>query len=129
MYVMDVDYKSGSNTLHRKECVHAVPDSSPDKAEGKLGEGGGWLNFTSPGEALRWLKENRVRGLIVHCRQCAPLSTMTPEPVAKLNVNLLKTGCDACTGADCSCSTEMKITDTKSQYKRLVSRFLGDKQA
>jgi len=127
MFVMDVDYKSGSNTLHREECVHAVPDNSRDKAIGKLGEGGGWLSFTSPGEALRWLKENRVRGLIVHCRQCAPLSTMTPEPVAKLNINLPKTGCDACTSADCGCSTEMEVTDTKSQYKRLVSRFLGDK--
>lgn len=125
MYVMDVDYKSGQNTLHREDCVHAVPDNSPDKAVGKLGEGGGWLRFTSPGEALRWLKQNRVRGLIVHCRQCAPLSTMTPEPVAKLSVSLLKTGCDAADG--CGCSTTMDVTDTKSQYKRLVTRFLGDK--
>jgi len=126
MYVMDIDFKSGSNTLHREDCVHAVPDNSPDKTVGALSEGGGWISFTSPGEAVRWLKENRVRGLIVHCRRCAPLSTMTPEPVAKLKVVLPKTGCEACAG-DCGCSTEMEITDTKSQYKRLVSRFLGDK--
>jgi hypothetical protein len=126
MYVVDVDFKSGSNILHREECVHAVPDNSPDKAVGTLGDGGGWLSFTSPGEALRWLKMNRVRGIIVHCRYCAPLSTMTPEPVAKLNVSVPKTGCDAC-ASGCSCSTEMNVTDTKSQYKRLVSRFLGEK--
>jgi hypothetical protein len=120
MYVIDVDYKSGSNTLHREECIHAVPDNSPDKAVGELGEGGGWLCFSSPGEALRWLKENRIRGLIVHCRQCAPLSTMTPEPVAKLNVNLLKTGCDMCT-------REMTFMDTKSINKRLESRHQDPK--
>ncbi len=118
MYVMDVDFKSGSNTLHREECVHAVPDNSPDKAVGELREGGGWISFTNPGEALRWLKENRIRGLIVHCKRCAPLSTMTPEPVARLGVNVLNTGCDACT-------QEMTFMDTKSVNKRLESRSQG----
>jgi hypothetical protein len=118
MYVLDVDFKSGSNTLHREECVHAVPDNSPDKEVGKLGDGGGWLRFTSPGEALRWLKENRVRGLIVHCRHCAPLSTMTPEPAVRLNVSLPATGCDAC-------KREMTFLDTKSINKRLESRSQG----
>jgi hypothetical protein len=115
MYVLDVDFKSGRNTLHRGECVHAVPDNSPDKAEGRLAEGGGWLSFSSPGEALRWLKTNKVRGLITHCRLCAPLSTMTPEPVASLGVTVPGTGCDACT-------REMTFLDTKSINKRLESR-------
>jgi hypothetical protein len=112
MYVIDIDFKSGINTLHSWECVHAVPDNSPDKTVGGIGERGGWLSFTSPGEALRWLKENKVSGLIVHCKHCAPLSNMTPEPFAKMNVNLPTTGCDLCT-------REMTFMDTKSVNKRL----------
>ncbi|MBN1683001.1 hypothetical protein JW865_05565 [Candidatus Bathyarchaeota archaeon] len=127
MYIIDVDFKSGYNTLHRSECIHSVPSDIPTKKVGMLGDDGGWIEFNSPGEALRWLKNNKISGLIEYCKYCTPLSDFSPEPVAKLNIKLVKTGCDADCTTKSDYSKEIEITDTKSIYQRLVSKFIKDK--
>lgn len=121
MVLLDVDYPSGVNTLHREDCVHAVPTNNPRKGMEKLGPDGGRFTFNRSGMAVKWLKDNKVKGVITHCRVCAPLATMTPEPSASLGVRTVGTGCDA------SSLKPVTVTDSKTIYKNVVKKLKGEK--
>ena len=130
MFWLDIDYKSGKNTVHRDSCVHSVPENNPKKGMNELGEEGGWFTFNRVGEAVRYVKVNRLSGIVEHCKYCAPLNTMTPEPRASLGLKATATGCAAC--GTCSIEPESKpksveITDTKSIASRLSRRLFGSR--
>ena len=129
MFWIDVDYKSGNNTVHREDCVHSVPDNNPSKGVNKLGEEGGWFSFPTVGEAVRYVKVNKISGLINHCRYCAPLTTMKPEPRASLGLKAQATGCAMC--GQCASGQDkpesVTITDTKTIASRLSRKLFGSR--
>lgn len=130
MFWLDVDYKSGKNTVHRDTCVHSVQDNNPNKGTNKLGEEGGWFSFPTVGEAVRYVKVEKLSGLTEHCRYCAPLKTMTPEPRAALGLKQQSTGCQMC--GQCNPYPEKKpsnveITDTKTIASRLTRKLFGSR--
>lgn len=79
---------------------------------------GGWLPFESPGDAMRYFKENRMSGEVKPCPFCKPLDHLRFQPLAKINVesvdkkNMQKSG-------------EMTVIDTKSMWKKLTRKFSG----
>lgn len=103
-------------TLHRDDCVHSVLEGREDKGVNEKRKGGGWFSFESVGEAMRFRKEQRLAGTVVMCSYCDPLSQLTPELMASLNVHKVKNGCDIDT-------RELVITDIKSHWKRLTKRL------
>ncbi len=129
MFRVDIDYRSGESTVHRSECVHSVPDNSPDKDVDKLGKNGGWLSFPTVGDTLRYLKVNKVKGLTKYCKHCTPLSKLKPEPRAALGLKSTPTGCAMC--GNCKPSEnppklkKLQITDTKTIARRLSRKMFG----
>lgn len=65
---------------------------------------------------MRFRKEQRLAGTVVMCSYCDPLSQLTPELMASLNVHKVKNGCDIDT-------RKLVITDIKSHWKRLTKRL------
>ncbi len=130
MFWLDVDYRSGKNTVHRDNCVHSVPENTNCKGVNELGDEGGWFSFPTVGKAVRYVKESKLSGLITHCVYCAPLKSMTPEPRAKLGVKATATGCAACGGCAIGqkeAPANVEITDTKTIASRLTRRLFGSR--
>lgn len=128
MFVIDVDPESGINMVHRLDCIHVLPDNHPGKMMGEIGEKGGYLEFPNVGAAVRYLKENRVNGLIQHCPYCKPTLKFTREPAAALGVEISPTGCDACSVDSPYMQRRvetLEITDTKTIFKRLSKKLFG----
>lgn len=119
MYWLDVDKAAETSTVHRGECIHAVPDARGNKGVNEMLRDGGWFSFPSVGEAMRFHKERRLTGRVTMCSVCEPLSDHAPEPTAKLGVRIAKTGCDH--------ATELMVTDTKSQWRRLTEKLSDEK--
>jgi hypothetical protein len=119
MFWLDVDKPTETSTVHRDECVHAVPIAGEHEGVDDMLRDGGWFSFDSVGEAMRFHKERRLTGRVAVCGVCEPLREYSPEPMAKLNVRSVKTGCDLV--------TELEITETKSQWRRLTEKLLGRK--
>ncbi len=117
MYWLDVDKPTKAATIHRDKCVHAVPDASTHKGVNEMLRDGGWFSFDSIGEATRFHKESCLTGRFTMCGVCEPLSDHAPEPMARLGVRSVKTGCDH--------ATTFTVTDTKSQWRRLTEKLLG----
>lgn len=130
MFWLDVDLKSGRNTVHMDDCVHSVPENKPSKGMSEMGDDGGWFSFPSMGEAVRYTKVNRINGLIVFCPHCKPTQSMTPEPRAKLGLKTTALGCAACGKCTMGQSSEperMQITDTKTIASRLTRKLFGSR--
>ena len=119
MFWLDEDKPSKTATVHRDECVHGVPEGVEHKGINEMLKDGGWFSFGSVGEAMRFHKESRLPGKLVMCSFCTPLGQRSPEPMAKLDIKSIKTGCDL--------GSEIKVTDTKSQWKRLIENLRGRK--
>jgi len=81
---------------------------------------GGWFGFESAGEAMRFYKVKRLSGDVNSCLFCKPLDHIEGVEAASLDVKTPKTGCDAC-------GRPVVVMDTKSTYRRLVDRLLGEK--
>ncbi len=130
MFVADIDKASGINTVHRDDCIHLTPQLSSEKEFGKIGEAGGYLAFPTVGEALRYLKTNRISGVIEHCNYCKPTKKFNPEPAASLGVEIVPTGCDSMS-LDSPVMQKTKknveVTDTKTIGKRLIERLFGSR--
>ena len=130
MFWLDLDYKSGINTVHRDNCVHSVPENKPSKGMNELGEEGGWFSFPTVGEAVRYVKINKLSGLTEHCKFCAPIITMTPEPRAALGLKAQATGCAMCgkySPAQESEPAPIEITDTKTIASRIRRKLFGSR--
>lgn len=129
MFWLDVDYKSGKNTVHRDDCVHSVPENNPSKGMNELGEEGGWFSFPTVGESVRHVKVNKLSGLTEYCKYCEPIKSLTPEPRAALGLKAQATGCAAC--GKCSPQGSMpetiEITDTKTIASRISRKLFGSR--
>jgi hypothetical protein len=128
MFIIDVDPDSGINMVHRIDCIHVVPENHPEKPKGEICEHGGYLEFPTVGTGVRYLKENKIDGLIHHCPYCKPTKKYNPEPAASLGINITPTGCDTCSldSPLMQRKTEtLEVTDTKTIFKRLSKRLFG----
>ena len=130
MFWLDVDYTSGINTVHRDNCVHSIPENNPSKGKNELGEQGGWFSFHTVGEAVRYVKVNKLSGLTEHCKFCKPIKTMNPEPRAALGLKAQATGCATC--GKCAATQKPKpekieITDTKTIASRISRKLFGSR--
>ena len=130
MFWLNMDFKTGKNTVHRDICIHSVPENNALKEVNEIGKEGGWFSFQSVGEAVRYIKTNKISGLIQHCEYCTPLKSMSPEPRATLGIKSTATGCAAC--GKCASKQEslpesFKITDTKSIASRLNRKIFGNR--
>ena len=117
MYWLDVDKTTETSTVHRDTCVHAVPDASTHKGVNEMLGDGGWFSFDSLGDAMRFHKLSRLTGRVEMCGVCGPLGDHSPEPMAKLGVRSIKTGCDH--------ATTLTVTDTKTRWRRLTEKLSG----
>ena len=130
MFVVDIDTASGVNTVHMKDCVHAVPEDVSGKEYGKLNEAGGYLEFQTVGEAVRYLKTNHINGVIHYCSYCKPTKKYNSEPAASLGVEIVPTGCDSM-NLDSPLMQKTKktveVTDTKTIAKRLAEKLFGSR--
>ena len=130
MFVVDIDKASGVNTVHREDCIHLTPQLSSEKEFGRIGKTGGFLTFSTVGEALRYLKSNRISGVIEHCHYCKPTKKFNPEPAASLGVEIAPSGCDSLS-LDSPLMQKTKksveVTDTKTIAKRLVEKLFGSR--
>lgn len=130
MFVIDVDFESGVNTVHRIDCIHVDPENYPEKQIGKIDDNGGYLEFKSVGEAVRHLKDKKISGLIHHCPYCKPIKKLNPEPAASLGIEINSSGCDTCINDSQYMQRRKKkveITDTKTIFKRLSEKLLERK--
>ena len=118
MYWLDIDEVSHTATLHTSDCIHIKPQTTERKGVNELQQDGAWFSFNSVSEAMRFYKTKRLSGEVTECLLCRPLSHINEVFMAKLDIHSLRTGCDACV-------TEVKIVDTKSTYRRLLSKLLG----
>ena len=107
-----------------------VPENYPDKPFGELGETGGYYEFPTVGIAVRYLKTERISGLIHHCPYCKPTKKFNPEPAASFGVEVTPTGCEAMS-LDSHVMKKVKktvdVTDTKTIFKRLSKKLFGDR--
>jgi len=126
MFVVDIDTASGMNTVHREDCIHLTQNNS-GKELGKIGEAGGYLAFTTVGEAVRYLKTNRINGVIEHCHYCKPTKKFNPEPAASLGVEIVPTGCDSMSLDSPLMQKTVEATETKSIGKRLIEKLFGSR--
>ena len=130
MFWVDVDFGSGINTVHRADCIHLVPENNPDKKLGDLGEAGGYFDFPTVGIAVRYLKTERISGLIHHCPYCKPTKKFNPEPSASFGVELAPTGCDSMSldsPVMQKINKTVDVTDTKTIFQRLSKKLFGDR--
>ena len=130
MFLLDIDYRSEVNTVHKIDCIHVVPENHPEKELGKIGESGGYLDFATVGEAVRYLKTQRIPGIISHCPYCKPTKKFNPEPAAALGVEIAPTGCDSLSldsPVVQMAKKTVEVTETKSIAKRLSERLFGSR--
>ena len=130
MFWVDVDFGSGINTVHRADCIHLVPENNSDKKLGELGEAGGYFDFPTVGIAVRYLKTERISGLIHHCPYCKPTKKFNPEPSASFGVELAPTGCDSMSldsPVMQKVNKTVDVTDTKTIFQRLSKKLFGDR--
>jgi len=120
MFWLNIDLPTQTATLHKGDCIHADPKPTEFKGINEMKRDGGWFNFDSVGAAMRFFKTKRLSGEVHSCLFCKPLNQIANVTAASLDVKTPKTGCDAC-------GTRVDVMDTKSTYKRLVDRFLGEK--
>jgi len=118
MFWLEVDNASHTAILHRGECIHIAPKETDRKGVNEMKEGGGWFSFESVGEAMRSFKVKRLSGEINYCLLCKPLDHLEDVSMARLDITVPRTGCEACV-------KEVEIVDTKSSYRRLLSKLLG----
>lgn len=107
-----------------------VPENNPDKKRGELGEAGGYFDFPTVGIAVRYLKTERISGLIHHCPYCKPTKKFNPEPSASFGVELAPTGCDTmCLDSPVmqKVNKTVAVTDTKTIFQRLSKKLFGDR--
>jgi hypothetical protein len=120
MYWLRVDLDEREHRLHREDCPHIIPEETKTMGLSKLKTNGGWIRFDSVGEAMKYIKENQIPGLVDMCSFCKPLDDLRAEPLAKLQVK----GVDSETNPK---PKEYPVTDTKSIWKRLSKKLLGKK--
>jgi hypothetical protein len=120
MFLLDIDFRSEVNTVHKIDCIHVVPENHPEKELGKIGESGGYLDFATVGEAVRYLKTQRIPGIISHCSYCKPTKKFNPEPAAALRARLDSPVVQMAKKA-------VEVTETKSIAKRLSERLFGSR--
>ena len=120
MFWLEVDLKTQTATLHRDDCIHIKPEATDRKGVNTMKADGGWLSFSSVGEAMRFHKTQRLNGEVQACLLCKPLNHISDVSIAGLDINTPRTGCDAC-------GTRVDVLDTKSSYRRLIDRLLGPK--
>jgi hypothetical protein len=70
MYWLRVDLDDSNHRLHREDCPHIVPEESETIGMGELKDSGGWLNFDSVGEAMKYIKDEKIPGIIDMCSFC-----------------------------------------------------------
>jgi hypothetical protein len=119
MYWLRVDLGKGEHRLHREDCPHMLPEKTQTIGLRKLKTKGGWLEFNSVGDAMKYIKVNQISGNVEMCSFCKPMDELRTEPLAKLNVKGVDTGTNLW-------PKEITVTDTKSIWKRL-SKNLGEK--
>ncbi len=130
MFCVDVDLESGVNTVHRVDCIHLVPENYPGKKMGAIGETGGYFEFPTVGLAVRYLKTERISGLIHHCPYCKPTKRFNPEPAASLGVKIVPTGCESMSldsPVMQKVNKTIDVTDTKTIFQRLSKKLFGDR--
>jgi hypothetical protein len=118
MFWLDVDLLTQTATLHRGECILIVPKTTKQKGVNEIRADGGWFTFESAGEAMRFHKDKRLSGDVKTCLLCRPLDHLKDVAMAGLDISTPRTGCDAC-------GTRVEVLDTKSSYRRLLSKLLG----
>jgi hypothetical protein len=117
MFWLDVDLVSGAATLHKGDCLHIEPKATEQKGVNEMRTDGDWFSFDSIGEAMRFFKVKRLSVEVTYYLLCRPLDNLWEVSMASLDVRTPKTGCDIC--------TIVEVVDTKSSYRRLLSRLLG----
>lgn len=120
MFWLDVDLPAGIATLHRGECIHIEPKATESKGVNELRADGGWFSFDSAGEAMRFHKTRRLEGDVNACLLCKPLSHLQDVAAAELDITTPRTGCEACV-------TRVEVLDTKSSFRRLLDKLVGEK--
>ena len=120
MYWLDVDLVSNTTTLHTGECVRIEPKPKESKGVNEMRVDGGWFSFDTIGEAMRFTKVTKLSGDVASCLLCRPLDHLSDVSMARLDVMTPRTGCDAAV-------KEVEVLDTKSNYRRLLSRLLGER--
>jgi hypothetical protein len=118
MFWLEVDNSTHTATLHRGECIHIAPEETDRKGINQMRTDGGWFSFESVGEAMRFFKVKRLSGEINYCLLCRPLDHLEDVSMARLDVTAPRTGCETCV-------KEVEVVDTKSSYRRLLSKLLG----
>jgi hypothetical protein len=118
MFRLDVDLPTQTATLHRGECIHMASKATERKGVNEMKADGGWFSFNSAGEAMRFHKVKRLSGEVKTCLYCKPLDHLDDVSMARLDVTAPRTGCEACV-------TKVEVVDTKSSYRRLLSKLLG----
>jgi hypothetical protein len=119
MFWLEVDNSTQTATLHRGECIHITPKETDRKGINQMRTDGGWFSFESIGEAMRF-KVKRLSGEINYCLLCKPLDHLEDVSMARLDITVPRTGCETCV-------KEVEVVDTKSSYRRLLSKLLGSK--
>jgi hypothetical protein len=130
MFLIEVDFSFGVNMVHRSDCIHISPENNPEKQIGMIDANGGYLEFKNVGEAVRYLKNKKIAGLIHYCPYCKPTKQFKPEPAANLGIELSSSGCDICINDSQYMQQQKKnvdVTDTKTIFKRLSNKLLGQK--
>jgi hypothetical protein len=120
MFWLEVDASTQTATLHRGECIHIAPKESDRKGINEMRMDGGWFSFESVGEAMRFFKVKKLNGEINYCLLCKPLDHLEDVSMARLDITAPRTGCETCV-------KEVEVVDTKSSYRRLLSKMLGSK--
>jgi hypothetical protein len=120
MFWLDIDTPAQMATLHRGECIHVTPKATERKGVNEMRADGGWFSFKSVGEAMRFHKTKRLSGEVKSCLYCKPLDHISDVAMAGLDISTPRTGCEAC-------GTRVEVLDTKSNYRRLLDRLLGDR--
>jgi hypothetical protein len=120
MFWFEVDNSNQTATLHRGECIHKAPKETDRKGINQMRTDGGWFSFESVGEAMRFFKVKRLSGEINYCLLCKPLGHIEDVSMARLDITAPRTGCKACV-------KEIEVVDTKSSYRRLLSKLLDSK--
>ena len=85
------------------------------------------MAFQTVGEAVRYLKTNRINGVIEHCHYCKPTKKFNPEPAASLGVEIVPTGCDSMSLDSPLMQKPVGATETKSIGKRLFEKLFGSR--
>ena len=118
MFWLDVDNPTQTATLHTGECIHITPKTTDKKGVNQMKIDGGWFSFNTVGEAMRHYKVNKLSCELTTCLYCKPLEAFPEISMARLDVTTPRTGCDIKI-------KELEVLDTKSSYRRLLSKLLG----